>query len=81
MECSLKLKRGRAVLVRLPHVTNSLHPQEYRWHVGEVVGIRKKGIRVAIVDLGTLETMRVVELSYCSLDRHCSLGMEITLPS
>ncbi len=74
------LKRGRAVLVRVPHVIGSLYPPEYLWHIGKVLAVWKEGVRIAIVDIKTLETRRIIELSHCSLDLCCSLGMEITLP-
>lgn len=75
------LKRGRAVLVRIPHVVDGRDPPRYFWHIGKVLAVWKKGVRIAIIDIKTLETRRIIELSHCSLDRWCSLGMEITLPS
>lgn len=80
MSRSLKLKPGRAVLIRLPYVIDSLRPPRYDWHIGRVVAVQEGGVRVAVVDSETFETVRVVELSLCSLRQYCSFGMHITLP-
>ena len=80
MSCSLELRRGRAALIRLPHVVDGLHPPKYDWHIGRVVAVWEKGIRVAVVDPDTFEVVRIVEMSRCSVPEFCSLdNIDITL--